>query len=305
LPSGQEALCRSRARRSSRNHPETWPVSGLALCIVLYTEQHLPDVLSSELSTDWGRNAAALPQGGTSREGGGDVPLQWPRDAEQGPTLSGPPIRVLVAARPGLWSELLARQLGSEQDVEVVGRVHDEEQIRLVATTNDPAVIVLDREAFGSGCEGLIARLRRKVPGARTLVFAAKTDDETAVAVVRAGAVGLVGKELGFPVLLTALRAVVAGELWAPRRVTARVLELLQQAERRAQQASRLTRREREVVGAVRSGLRNSEVAEALGITERTVKRHLSNIFSKTGTSDRSELIRLALGAEGERGPAG
>jgi DNA-binding NarL/FixJ family response regulator len=188
--------------------------------------------------------------------------------------------------------------------VEVIGRVHDEEQIRLVAATHDPAVIVLDREAFGSGCEGLIVRLRRKVPGARTLVFAAKADDETAVAVVRAGAVGLVGKDLGLPVLLTALRAVVAGELWAPRRVTALVLELLQQAERKAQQASELTRRERQVVGAVRKGLRNSEVADELGITEGTVKRHLSNIFAKTGVNDRSELIKLALEGEGKAGPA-
>jgi DNA-binding NarL/FixJ family response regulator len=210
----------------------------------------------------------------------------------------------LVAARPGLWSELLARQLSSEPDVEVIGRVHDEEQIWLVATTNDPAVIVVDREAFGSGCEGLIVRLRRKVPGARTLVFAARSSDETELALLRAGAAGVLEKERGFPVLLTALRAVAAGELWAHRRVIARALELLQQAELSARQASHLTRREREVVGAVRRGLRNSEVAEALGITERTVKRHLSNIFAKTGASDRSELIKLALEIEGEAGPA-
>jgi DNA-binding NarL/FixJ family response regulator len=199
---------------------------------------------------------------------------------------------------------LLARQLSSEPDVEVIGRVHDEEQIRLVAATNDPAVIVLDREAFGSGCEGLIARLRRKVPGGRTLVFAAQSTDETELALLRAGAAGVLEKERGFPVLLTALRAVAAGELWAHRRVIARALELLQQAELSARQASQLTRREREVVGAVRKGLRNSEVAQALGISERTVKRHLSNIFAKTGASDRSELIRLALEGEGKAGPA-
>jgi DNA-binding NarL/FixJ family response regulator len=189
--------------------------------------------------------------------------------------------------------------------VEVVGRVHDEEQIRLAAATNDPAMIVLDREAFGSGCEGLISRLRRRVPGARTLVFAAKSTDETELALLRAGAAGVLEKERGFPVLLTALRAVAAGELWAHRRVIARALELLQQAEASAWRASQLTRRERDIVGAVRRGLRNSEVADELGITEGTVKRHLSNIFAKTGVNDRTALKRLVLGANGEAKPAG
>jgi len=233
------------------------------------------------------------------------VPRHRPGQGEQGLGGGGRPIRVLVAARPGLWSELLARQLGSERDVEVVGRVHDEEQIRLAAVTNDPAVIVLDREAFGSGCEGLIARLRRRVPGARTLVFAAKSTDETELALLRAGAAGVLEKEHGFPVLLTALRAVAAGELWAHRRVIARALELLQQAEASARRASMLTRRERDIVGAVRRGLRNSEVADELGITEGTVKRHLSNIFAKTGVNDRTALKRLVLGANGEAKPAG
>jgi DNA-binding NarL/FixJ family response regulator len=77
----------------------------------------------------------------------------------------------------------------------------------------------------------------------------------------------------------------------------------MQQAVRDSLRDLALSRREREVVGAVQRGLRNSEVAEALGITERTVKRHLSNIFAKIGVSDRAELKRLALGAEGEKRP--
>jgi DNA-binding NarL/FixJ family response regulator len=85
--------------------------------------------------------------------------------------------------------------------------------------------------------------------------------------------------------------------------VIAQALEHMQQAVRDSLRDLALSRREREVVGAVQRGLRNSEVAEALGITERTVKRHLSNIFAKIGVSDRAELKRLALGAEGEKRP--
>jgi DNA-binding NarL/FixJ family response regulator len=209
----------------------------------------------------------------------------------------------LVAARPGLWSEILARQLGHEDDVMVVGRVHDEEQIRQLASETDPQVMLLDREAFGEDCERMITRLRPKVPGARTIVLTTRSSDETELAFVRAGAAGVVEKGRGFSVLLTALRAVAAGELWARRRVIAQALEHMQQAVRDSLRDLALSRREREVVGAVQRGLRNSEVAEALGITERTVKRHLSNIFAKIGVSDRAELKRLALGAEGEKRP--
>ena len=221
-------------------------------------------------------------------------------DVEQGPVLSCRTIRVLVAARPGLWSEILSRQLGHEKDMTVVGRAHEEDQIRQLASETDPQVILLDRRAFGEDCGSVVARLRRKVPGARTLILAAQSSDETELAFVRAGAAGVVEKELGFPGLLTAVRAVAAGELWARRRVIAQALELLQQAERDSLRDMALSRREREVVGAVQRGLRNSEVAEALGITERTVKRHLSNVFAKTRVNDRSELRRLVLGDEGE-----
>jgi DNA-binding NarL/FixJ family response regulator len=219
--------------------------------------------------------------------------------------ISSRPIRVLVAARPGLWSAIIARQLSHENDLLVVGRVHDEDQIRRMASETDPHVILLDRDAFGEGCDRVISRLRRKARRARTLVLATQSSDDTELAFLRAGAAGVVEKGRGFPVLLTALRAVAAGEQWAHRRVIAQALDLLYQAEGGGLLASQFTKREREVVGAVQRGLRNSDVAVALGITEKTVKRHLSNIFAKTGVADRTGLIRLALGAEEEAKPAG
>jgi DNA-binding NarL/FixJ family response regulator len=187
--------------------------------------------------------------------------------------------------------------------VTVVGRSHDEEEIRQLAAENSAQVILLDRRAFEEDCGGVIARLRHKASGARTLVLVAQASDETELAFLRSGAAGVVEKELGFPGLVAAVRTVAAGELWARRRVIARAIELMQQAERDSLRVTPLSKREREVVGAVQRGLRNSEVAEALGITERTVKRHLSNIFAKTGVSDRAELIRLAFGTEGEAKP--
>ncbi len=221
-----------------------------------------------------------------------------PRNGKKGKAITDRPIRVLVATQPALWSEVLGRQIERERDLKVVGRAHNEDQIRQVASDANPHVILLDYEALGPNCEGLIARLRRTVAEARTLVFATRSGDETTVSVLRAGAAGLVGKQLGFPALLAALRAVAGGELWAHRRVTAQAFDqLLTPAPRSPELPSRLTRREWEVIEGVGKGLRNREIAHTLGISERTVKSHLNNIFAKTRVNSR---FALTLWAQGE-----
>lgn len=225
-----------------------------------------------------------------------------PRDGKKGKAVIDRPIRVLIATQPALWSEVLARQIERERDLKVIGRAQNEDQIRQVASECNPHVILLDYEALGPNCEGLIARLRRTVPEARTLVFATRSGDETTVTVLRAGAAGLVGKQLGFPALLAALRAVANGELWAHRRVTAQAFDqLLSPAPRSPELPSRLTKREWEVIEGVGKGLRNREVAHSLGISERTVKSHLNNIFAKTRVNSR---FALTLWAQGEAKPA-
>ena len=208
------------------------------------------------------------------------------------------PIRVLVATLPALWSEVLARLLERERDLHVVGRAHNEDQLREQVSTHHPHVILFDYEALGPDSEGIIARLRRAAPSTRMLVFATRSGDETTISVLRAGASGLVAKQLGYTALLGALRAVAAGELWAHRRVAAQALDLLvPPAFQRQKLPSQLTKREREVVEGVGRGLRNREIAHALGISERTVKSHLNNIFSKTRVSSR---FALSLWSRGE-----
>jgi len=216
----------------------------------------------------------------------------------KGRAVTDRPIRVLVATLPALWSEVLARLLERERDLHVVGRAHSEEQLREAVATHNPHLVLFDYEALGPNSEGIIARLRRAAPNTRTLVFASGSCDETTIAVLRAGASGLLAKQLGYPALLAALRAVAAGELWAHRRVAAQALDqLVPPAFQRQRLPSQLTKRERDVVEGVGRGLPNREIAHALGISERTVRSHLSNIFSKTRVSSR---FALTLWSQGE-----
>jgi DNA-binding NarL/FixJ family response regulator len=226
------------------------------------------------------------------------VKRRTPRNGKKEKAVADRPIRVVVATQPALWSEVLARQIEREKDLKVVGRAHNEDQIRQAAAEGEPHVILLDYEALGPNCEGLIARMRRTAPKARTLVFATRSSDDTTVGVLRAGAAGLVGKQLGYPAMLAALRAVANGELWAHRRVTAQAFDqMLTPAPRSPELPSRLTRREWEVIEGVGKGLRNREIARTLGISERTVKSHLNNIFAKTRVNSR---FALTLWAQGE-----
>jgi len=216
----------------------------------------------------------------------------------KGRAVTDRPIRVLVATLPALWSEVLARLLERERDLHVVGRAHNEDQLREEVSTHHPHLILFDYEALGPDSEGIIARLRRAAPNTRTLVFASGSGDERTLSVLRAGALGLVAKQLGYPALLAALRAVAAGELWAHRRVAAQALDQLVPSTFRTQRLpSHLTKREREVVEGVGRGLRNREIAHALGISERTVQGHLKNIFSKTRVHSR---FALSLWSRGE-----
>ena len=101
-----------------------------------------------------------------------------------------------------------------------------------------------------------------------------RVDD--ALAVIRAGAHGLVFKRFAIETLRSAIMAVAAGHAWMPPEIQSQVAARLREPE-----SEPLTRREREVVRYVALGLRNAEIASRLLITEVTVKTHLNNIFHK------------------------
>lgn len=192
-------------------------------------------------------------------------------------------IRLAIATKPALLCcDALGRLLRQERDFELVGEGHDEDEIGMVLKAATPEVLIFDYEALGPNPESTIARLHRTAPRTRILVIAKLSADEDAERVLRAGAAGLVGKQLDFDTLLRAIRAVAAGEVWANRRAQALALERLTNFSRGAPEPeARLTKREQQIVDGVTRGLRNKEIARQLNISEKTVKSHLNNIFQK------------------------
>ena len=203
----------------------------------------------------------------------------------------GDQIRLAIATQPTLLRDVLSRLLSREPDLEIVGQGHDEDRIVEVLKEVSPALLLLDYEALGPNSESIIARLRRIAPRTRILVMATRSADEYVERVLRAGAAGLVGKQLDFETLLRAIRSVASGEIWANRRAQALTLEHLTDFSGGAlEPEGQLTKREQQIVDGVARGLRNKEIARHLNISEKTVKSHLNNIFQKLGLEGRFAL---------------
>ena len=203
----------------------------------------------------------------------------------------GEKIRLAIATQPALLRDVLSRLLSREPDIEIVGQGHDEDRIVEVLKAGSPELLLLDYEALGPNSESIIARLRRIAPRTRILVMATRSADEYVERVLRAGAAGLVGKQLDFSALVRAIRAVAGGQVWANRRAQALTLEHLTDFSAGASEPEgQLTRREQQIVDGVARGLRNKEIARQLDISEKTVKSHLNNIFQKLGLEGRFAL---------------
>lgn len=158
-----------------------------------------------------------------------------------------------------------------------------------------PDVILLDLDLGGEDGLAWLPRISAAVPSARVLILTALRDRARDEEALRAGARGLVLKDAAPEVLLQAIRSVAAGALWFDPRVLAAPRRATPAPAAAADALGVLTARERDIVSLVAEGLRNEEVGRRLGITEKTVRNHLTAVFQKLGVSGRLELVVYAF----------
>ena len=214
------------------------------------------------------------------------------------------PIRVLLADDRTLVRAGLVMLLEAEDDIEVVGEAADGEAAIEAAGRLHPDVVLMDLKM--PRVDGIQATLtltgERFVTDpdrlVRVLVLTTFGDDELVYAALRAGASGFLLKDAAPRDLLSAVRAVAAGDGWLDPGITGRLLAEF--AKRPQPWASgshafdQLTPREREVLVLVAYGMSNSEVAAWIGLGEATIKTHLARVLMKTGLRDRSQAIAAA-----------
>jgi DNA-binding NarL/FixJ family response regulator len=207
--------------------------------------------------------------------------------------MTGTPIRVLLVDDHAVLRSGLEQLLATEPELEVVGSAASGDEAIALARRLRPDVVLMDLQM--PGVDGVAAT--RVVVGeglADVLVLTSYSDSERILAALDAGAMGYLLKDADPEDIAEGVRAVARGE--SPLHPKA-ARELLG-ARRSGPVAAELTPREREVLGLVREGLANKQIARRLGISERTVKAHLTSTFARIGVTDRTQ---AALWAERQR----
>jgi DNA-binding NarL/FixJ family response regulator len=210
-------------------------------------------------------------------------------------------IRLLLVDDQELVRAGLRLILSAEDDLEVVGEAADGRAGVDAANTLTPDVVLMDvRMPVMDGIEAT-RRLARD-GDQRVLALTTFEDDEVLWGVIEAGAAGFVLKDAPAVDLVGAIRVTARGGSWLDPRVADRVLTVLRRRPGGITSAvgspvDPLTEREREVLRLVATGANNAEIAGELYLSERTVKGHISAIFSKLGVRDRAAAIIRAYDA--------
>ncbi len=206
-----------------------------------------------------------------------------------GPAVSSLPLMIsllLIDDHFVVRSGLVA-SLELEDDLQVVGEAdRGEEAPRLFAQTR-PAVVLMDLQLPGLSGINATASLLREHPDARVLIFSTFARDEEIQAALKAGALGYLQKSASRDALLAAIRSVARGELSLPPEIAQRLKDRLAEPE--------ITPREREILTLVTRGNANKEIAATLGISEDTVKQHVSRILVKLKANDRAQATAEAI----------
>ena len=180
----------------------------------------------------------------------------------------------------------LAQLLSGAHDIEVVGQAADGAEAIEVVRATRPDVVVMDLQMPGMDGVDATRVIVGEQLGSEVVVLTSYSDSSRIVAALDAGAVGYLLKDADPEDVLDGVRAVSRGESPIHPRVARQLLTTRTEV---PVTAATLTSREAEVLELVRKGLANKQIARRLGISERTVKAHLTSVFQRIGVADRTQ----------------
>ena len=194
-------------------------------------------------------------------------------------------ISVLIVDDHPVVRQGLRALLEVQDDMTVAGEAGDGPAAISLAESLRPDIVLLDLKL--PGMDGVAVLRPLRAAGLRVLVLTSATEPSTAAAAVRAGAAGVVYKDIDPAALVRAIRSVHDGNvLLAPEAVGSLI---------RGSRADTLTAREREVLAGIADGKSNREIARLLRVSEKTVKAHVSAVLAKLGVQDRTQAAVYAV----------
>lgn len=204
-------------------------------------------------------------------------------------------VRIVVADDHPVVREGLRSFLGSRPGLEVVDEAGDVDGVVAAAAACRPDVVLLDLVMPGGGGVAALPRLLALTPAPKVIVLTSFGADDQALAAVRGGASGWLGKDVPPAELESAIRTVARGGSVLDPAVASRVLAEVSNPSGGDAGLDQLTAREREVLALLGRGLSNRDLAAALFVAEKTIKTHVSSILSKLHLTDRTQAALFAV----------
>lgn len=207
-------------------------------------------------------------------------------------------VRILLADDHAVLRAGLRLLLSSQEGFEVIGEADSGVAVLERAEELQPDLILLDLSMPGLDGLASLPQLRRRAPRSRILILTMHEDPQYLRQALKNGAAGYVLKKAADVELLSALRAVLRGEVYVHPSMTRVLLEdLLPEAENSDEHKlwESLSEREQEVLRQVALGYTSSEIAEQLSLSAKTVETYRARGMEKLGLSNRAALVRFAL----------
>lgn len=212
-------------------------------------------------------------------------------------------IKLLIADDHALFREGIRALLLAVPDIVCVGEAATGEEAITQVTELQPDVVLMDINMPNLNGVEATRRILQSSPDIGIIMVTMLEDDASVFAAMRAGARGYVLKGSHHNEMLQAIRAVAQGQALFGTAVAGRMMRFFQSGSQLARQTADtplfpdLTEREREVLELIARGKNNSDIAELLVVSPKTVRNHITNIFSKLQVADRAEAIIKARDA--------
>jgi len=205
------------------------------------------------------------------------------------------PIRVLIADDHALFREGVNAILKSVPDIEIVGEAGTGQDALTLASDLTPDVILMDIQMPDLNGVEATQRILKTQPNVGIIIVTMLEDDDSLFSAMRVGARGYVLKGADKAEMLKSIRAVAGGEALFGPAIAARLLNFFHENPKKPKKESpsiafpELTDREREILACIACGDTNTEIAEQLTISLKTVRNHVSNIFNKLQVTNRAQ----------------
>jgi len=204
----------------------------------------------------------------------------------------GEPIRVVVCDDHHLVAQGVSMVLGAEDDIEVVGVAGSVAEVREMAMSRRPDVVLMDYGLPDGDGVTATAAIKASQPDVQVIMLTSFLDEEILVAAIEAGCSGYVTKHKGAEELTAAVRLVAAGEALVSPDMLARLLPRMRRGNHGL--GWDLTPRERQVLDLLAHGDSKEAIARRLFLSTNTVRNHIQNILTKLGAHSRLEAVAAA-----------